>query len=301
MATGNLVIDPTFIAPQDWYNGGPSWPTGVITENSEIVVMAYGAMTLQFYPPTGSEIVVGAGQINVGDTLAFSGYMYPETAVGSGSPYFGLLDHNASLLASAIPLGPSHPTPGLASGTYVVAAGVVSIRPVFSLNGVTFVEANPGRSAWAASHAYAANAQVDPGNGFLYQAIVAGTSGSSQPTWPTPAGLVPTPTQPIPPGWVSITTTGTTNAGYNWLTSVGSTTGVEIGWVAIGAGIPNNATVIGIVGSTVYLSALCTSDSSGEVVTFAPLTVVTDGGVTWSCVAWQGRTMMLGAPYIAVL
>jgi hypothetical protein len=100
---------------------------------------------------------------------------------------------------------------------------------VFSLNGVTFVEANPGRPGWYAELPYAVNAQVDPGNGYLYQAIVAGTAGSTQPTWPTPAGWSPGSSKPI------------------------------------------------------------------------PYTVVTDGGVTWSCVAWQGRTMMLGAPYIAVL
>jgi hypothetical protein len=72
-------------------------------------------------------------------------------------------------------------------------------------------------------------------------------------------------------GAQAVTTTGTTNAGYNYLTSVGSTTGVEIGWVAIGAGIPNNATVIGIDSSTVYLSANCTAGPLVEAVTFAPL------------------------------
>ena len=228
MSSGNLVIDPTFLAPQDWCNGASSWPAGVSVENSEIVVIAIGALSLQFYPPTGSEIVVGAGQIAAGNTLAFSGYMYPTTALGGGSPYFGLLDHSGTLLASAIPLGPSHPNPGLASGTYTVAAGVVSIRPVFSLSGVTFVEADPGRAGWAASHPYALNAQVDPSNGYLYQAIVAGTSGGSAPTWPTPSGWSPGSSNPI------------------------------------------------------------------------PLTVVADGSVVWSCVAWQGSIMTLGSPVIEV-
>jgi hypothetical protein len=284
VSSGNLVIDPTFIAPQDWYNGAASWPTGVITENSEIVVMAYGALTLQFYPPTGSEIVVGAGQINVGNTLAFSGYMYPTTAVGGGSPYFGLLDHNASLLASAIPLGPSHPTPGLASGTYVVAAGVVSIRPVFSLNGVTFVEANPGRSAWAASHAYAVGAQVDPGN-YLYQATIAGTSGSSAPSW------APWSFSTVADGGVVWTGVSWTDVEGEWHPGMY----YPLGGVLAAAGVWWKVTTAGTSGT--YPGAPYTPNWPGL---YAP-NLVTDGGVTWSCVAWQGRTMMLGAPYIAVL
>jgi hypothetical protein len=234
VSSGNLVIDPTFIAPQDWCNGAASWPStftlatglgaSVSTESEQIFLTAYGTIGLSFNPPTGSEIVVGAGQIKVGDTLAFSAYVGPWSRLIEGSPYFGLLDHNGALLASA---GPDNV--GVAAGTYTVAAGVVSIRPVFYLVSVSLPTANPGRSAWAASHAYAVNAQVDPGNGYLYQCIVAGTSGGTQPTWPTPTGWVP---------------------------------------------------------------------STGDSI---PLTVVTDGGVTWSCVAWQGDTIMLGNPYIAVL
>lgn len=45
-------------------------------------------------------------------------------------------------------------------------------------------------TTWAASHAYLAEEVVKPTtrNGHLYQVIVAGTSGGSQPTWPTTAG-----------------------------------------------------------------------------------------------------------------
>jgi hypothetical protein len=225
MSSGNLVIDPTFIAPQDWYNGASSFPSTVTNGYSEaphLFVAAFGALSVQLYPATGGEIVVGAGQIKVGDTLAYSAYMQSPSAVASGTPYFGLLDHNGTLLASAAPNAA-----GLCAGTYTVAAGVVSIRPIFSLNGVTLTLANPGRSAWAASHAYAVNAQVDPGNGWLYQCIVAGTSAGSAPTWPTP-GV--------------------------WL---------------FGMNVP-------------YLT-------------------VTDGGVTWSLVAWQGNAMVLSDPVIEVL
>lgn len=45
-------------------------------------------------------------------------------------------------------------------------------------------------TTWAASHAYLAGEVVRPTtrNGHLYQVIVAGTSGGSEPTWPTTSG-----------------------------------------------------------------------------------------------------------------
>jgi hypothetical protein len=224
VSTGNLVIDPVFDSPVDWYNGAASWPAGVIAENSEIIVMAYGTVSLSFYPPTGSEIVVGAGQIAVGNVLAYSGYIRPMSTLLAGHPYFGLLDHNGTLLVDALPN-----STGLAAGTYTVAGGVTSIRPVFNFNGCQFAPAMPSRASWNGQYGYAVNAQIDPQNGYIYQAIVGGTSGSSQPTWPTPSGWSPGSSNPI------------------------------------------------------------------------PLTVVADGSVVWSCVAWQGDTMTLGEPYIAVL
>ncbi|MFZ0059032.1 MAG: hypothetical protein WAL35_03175 [Acidimicrobiales bacterium] len=226
MSTGNLVIDPTFIAPQDWCDGATTWPAGVSVEDSSIFVAAYGAVSLAFYPPaSGGEIVVGAGQIAVGNVLAFSGYIFPMSTLLAGHPYFGLLDYNGTLLVDALPN-----STGLAAGTYTVAAGVTSIRPVFNFNGCEFAPALPSRLGWSAGHAYAVGAQIDPANGYVYQCIVAGTSGSSQPTWPTPAGWLPGSPNPI------------------------------------------------------------------------PLTVVADGSsCVWSCVAWQGSTMALSNPYIAVL
>ncbi|TET17095.1 MAG: phage major capsid protein [Dehalococcoidia bacterium] len=68
------------------------------------------------------------------------------------------------------------------------------------LNGDISSDANPGDglykllkgTAWAASTAYALDDVVVPEageeNGFLYKCIVAGTSGSSNPTWPTTEG-----------------------------------------------------------------------------------------------------------------
>jgi type IV pilus assembly protein PilY1 len=101
----------------------------------------------------------------------------------------------------------------------------------------SWVCAQHARAAWQANHAYTAGGSAGPypwpdqiiAGGYLWQCATSGTSGSTQPTWPTPAGWSPGSSKPI------------------------------------------------------------------------PYTVVTDGGVTWSCVAWQGNTMMLSDPYIAVL
>jgi|GEM_PF-3165385 hypothetical protein len=74
-------------------------------------------------------------------------------------------------------------------------------------------------------------------------------------------------------------TTATSNSN-NELTSVGSTTGVEVGWVVVAADVPNNTTVTAIVGSTVYMSGNATGSNVGEAVTFAPLCTLFSGTCT---------------------
>ena len=55
------------------------------------------------------------------------------------------------------------------------------------------------------------------------------------------------------------------------LTNVGDTSNVEVGWIVVGANIPNNTQVIGISGSTIYISQNATATVAKQSVIFAPL------------------------------
>jgi hypothetical protein len=66
---------------------------------------------------------------------------------------------------------------------------------VFDLDGNPKTVAMPGRQPWAATTAYpTVNKTVRPTtpNGFLYRVATSGTSGSTQPTWPTTLGATVT-------------------------------------------------------------------------------------------------------------
>lgn len=66
---------------------------------------------------------------------------------------------------------------------------------VYDLAGTEKTVTFPGRASWLITHAYGTvgeTIQPSPPNGFLYKVTTAGTSGSSQPTWPTDYGLTVT-------------------------------------------------------------------------------------------------------------
>lgn len=71
------------------------------------------------------------------------------------------------------------------SGTGYTAGGVTLSSPSFTLTA-----ANSWSHSWASATIYSAGQVIRPttGNGFLYRAATAGTSGGTQPTFPTVIG-----------------------------------------------------------------------------------------------------------------
>lgn len=74
------------------------------------------------------------------------------------------------------------------TGTGYTAAGATVTSPTMTYT------AAASATAWQASHAYAVNDTVRKvsNNGHVYRCIVAGTSSSSEPTWPTGPGATVT-------------------------------------------------------------------------------------------------------------
>ena len=77
------------------------------------------------------------------------------------------------------------------SGYEVSGTGYTADGATLANAGVTATAANSWATAWATATAYALNYVVRPttGNGYLYLSVVAGTSGGSEPTWPTTPGI----------------------------------------------------------------------------------------------------------------
>lgn len=69
-------------------------------------------------------------------------------------------------------------------------SGYTSGGATLSSKTVTITAANSWGSTWASDTAYVVGDIIRPstGNGHLYRCIVGGTSGSSEPTWPTTKG-----------------------------------------------------------------------------------------------------------------
>lgn len=76
---------------------------------------------------------------------------------------------------------------------YQLGATVANPSGARNVNTVT-AAANPAIAAWQSAHAYTLGAQVKPAASplYAYQALSAGTSGASAPSWPTAVGDVVT-------------------------------------------------------------------------------------------------------------
>lgn len=94
-------------------------------------------------------------------------------------------------------------TPALATHDYVndVSANEIAATGGYTAGGatlasktITLTAANSFARTWASATAYTKDRIVRPttGNGYLYRATGAGTSGGSEPTWPTTVGATVT-------------------------------------------------------------------------------------------------------------
>jgi hypothetical protein len=70
----------------------------------------------------------------------------------------------------------------------------------------------------------------------------------------------------------TVTFTVTTANGSNQLTSASSTTGLSIGQMILGTGIPTNAVIVVISGSTITISANATASGTGVTIVSVPVT-----------------------------
>ncbi|MBZ5515324.1 MAG: hypothetical protein LAN62_10910 [Acidobacteriia bacterium] len=182
-------------------------------------------------------------------------------------------------------------------------------------------------SAWAASTAYSVGATVvppSPGNGHVYKAITAGTSGPTPPAFPTASGGQVN--DPSPAVWAQYTTYGISSViGQNGHLYVAATAGrsgkAVASWpTTSGATVVDNSfdlwaastvynpgAVVKPVGGNGHIYACINNQSNKRTGSSAPSWPTTSGGTVWdNNVQWQeygsdaGVTWVESGPYAAV-
>lgn len=126
-------------------------------------------------------------------------------AFGSGSaggvPNTDFLsdDIRAALMTSSFAFNPAHDFWDDVVANEISGTGYTANGQALASKTLALTVANSWSTAWAASTAYTAGQIVRPttGNGFVYRCVVGGTSGGSEPTWPT------TPFQTVADGGVT--------------------------------------------------------------------------------------------------
>lgn len=210
----------------DGDNGGISTPATPIGIGGSGVQLANGNSLVQGSVATS---LGGRMQLGASDYLQFSGGTYSykriapmwqmcpgDQASGAAnslqvvtSPAYGVQSLGATSGAAVMPIPSRYLHQGATLGTVILRARllqppssvVVGSYLFFGINAAGTTQPSVGgslTSSWAASHAYALNSFVKPlatQNGYVFQATSisgTGTSGGSEPVWPTTIGLTVT-------------------------------------------------------------------------------------------------------------
>jgi hypothetical protein len=136
----------------------------------------------------GVSTVLNLSQTGVGQSVGHSAQIVRTSGNSPAFCYYGDFQNNTGLDATVsgssvgFELDLEHSGPDGASSAFNPGVGG---RLHLALNVNPYVP-----PSWTATHAYAINAVVTPGNGFTYVVQTAGTSGASAPAWPTSTGTV---------------------------------------------------------------------------------------------------------------
>ncbi len=233
------------------------------------------SFTLQTYSPTATTSSTWAtatayALTNIAMPSTLNGYYYDCTTAGTSAatePTWGTTvggtttDNNSLVWATATDLALGYmgvPTTVNGFNYEITTAGITAAtEPTWPTVAGNTITDNVGTSAWAGSTAYALSDIAVPSttNGYTYEITTAGTSGITEPVWPTTAGG-----------------TITDNVGI-------ATWAVSVAYALVDLVVPTT-----VNGYTYECTVAGTSDAATEPTwpTVVGDTVV-DGTVTWTC------------------
>lgn len=142
---------------------------GVFGTTTSISVDAFGVVTIVTSPPHGIPT-----NVNAGANVVISGFGLLNSVYNGTFPIIQVVNANTIKVRNLTAIG----TGATSGGTFFITS-----VPIYS----TFVPAFP---TWTTAVNYAVNSIVVPtvSNGHFYKAVQGGTSGGSQPTFPTGTG-----------------------------------------------------------------------------------------------------------------
>jgi len=221
---------------------------------------ANAVQTLNFTSTPAS----GAFNLEIVDSLG--------NGLTSGSVPWNVLAHQSVVNFASVP----------GSGYFVLSLnGHSTANILFSDNAAAVqgkIQAVPGFSAATVSGSYASGFTIDWGSGNFNPIVVvlANTLGVSITTIDSLQGLIGA----LRDDSVTFSTTGNTTLSSNQITSVASVSGIVIGQLVTGTGIPGGTVVTDIAGNIVTISANATANGTNVAVVFTGSFPYTDVSVT---------------------